>query len=75
MDAVLHYVIDHLDADALTMRVRVDNRASLAPLERMGFVPDGHLPMGAQTYVVFRIDREAWARRKTRLAKSGEPFA
>jgi hypothetical protein len=75
LDAVTHYVLDHLGEEALAMRVRLDNGPSLAPLRRMGFVPEGQLPMGSQTYAVFRIDREAWARRKTKLARSGAPFA
>lgn len=71
VDAMSHYMFDHLDAAGCGARVRADNRASDAVVRRLGHRKVAVEEKGNHPHAVYVINRQDWAARRARL-EAGE---
>jgi RimJ/RimL family protein N-acetyltransferase len=66
-DAMTHYMFDHLRIESGMWRIRDDNRASHALMQRLGYRPYGLWDVNGAFFSFFKIDRELWAKRLEQL--------
>ncbi|MBI5496392.1 MAG: GNAT family N-acetyltransferase [Deltaproteobacteria bacterium] len=71
MDAMAHYMFDHVKVPLCGGRTRDDNAAAEAIPRRLGYRQIRTAEHGGHTYRIYTLDPAGWARRKARL-ESGE---
>lgn len=67
LDIMQHYLFDHMKVENVGMRVRLDNRASLALMRRGGLLEDHRATTDGLEHSVFMTNPTAWAQRRARL--------
>lgn len=71
-DAMAHYMFEHLGVDKMGWRVRVDNRAARAVIQRLGYTADEERVIEGKAYVFYTLDRPGWKRRRAKLDRGEE---
>lgn len=69
VDAMSHYVMDHLRLDHFVGRTRVDNAPAQAILRRLGYRPLYEEEAGGNTYSFLQLDQPGWERRRALLER------
>lgn len=72
VDTISHYMFDHVGAQRCGARVRMDNRASLAVVQRLGHRRESTEMWEGREHAIYVLDRDAWAARRARLAAADE---
>jgi len=74
VDAISHYLFDLIKVEAVSFRVRDENKASLAVISRLGYRPFKAIESKEGKFHYFEVDQAKWAERRAMLfAKAGEP--
>lgn len=67
MDAMAHYMLDHLQVPLVGGRTREDNAAADAIVRRLGYKHIRTQPHADKNYFIYTLDPHGWVRRKAKL--------
>jgi RimJ/RimL family protein N-acetyltransferase len=67
MDALTHYIVEHLGITSVMARIREDNRASIAMIKRMGYARYSPSNVQGEPYRFYSFGVGDWERRRKKL--------
>ncbi len=69
VDAMSHYLMDHMGLECFIGRTRTDNAAAQAILRRLGYRAIAQEETGGHTFSVLRLDQPGWVKRRALLER------
>jgi hypothetical protein len=69
MDAVLHYMFDHVGVPLMGGTTRLDNKPALAVVRRIGYQVVGTRQWHGPRYAIIQLDAAGWKQRVAKLQK------